>query len=243
MPRIPMSQTQSTTDVGDILDDDFGDELLLAIDSDQLPLPQLQQPHNVPNENDSFGELDENAFLQIDELTRGGAAVTTSPNEPATVLPGTLNMNRLPPDPVDLPSQGNSICDDSYPFKIRGINLAFIWQLRACGVADKLRRRFFMVKAKVIDVTDMAQVKRKQWSLGVILDDGFNDSEIEVRFHNDVLEKLTGVTATEVHRMNAARKTRPHVDEDLTNVSVFFVGQQRKFVVALYVFSFASDFE
>lgn len=236
-----MSQTQSTANVGDILDDDFGDELLLAIDSDQLPLPQPQQqhhhhqPHDVLNENDSFGELDENAFMQIDELTRSGAVVTTSINEPATAHPSTHNTNRLSTDPIVIPPQNKSICDETYAFKIRGINLAFIWQLRACVETDKLRRRYFMVKARVVDVTDNAHVKRNQWSLGVILDDGINDSEIEVRFHNDVLEKLTGVTATEVHRMNAARKTRPHVDEDLTKVGVIFLGRQPKIVDTIYV--------
>lgn len=232
LPRIPMSQTQSTTNIGDILDDDCDDELLLAIDSVQLPLPQQQQNQveqtqhqENRDENDSFGDLDASAISRIDELmTRPIAlepAVTTSAKEAATVRSNTRNLNRLSPTPVEMPQRNVSLCDETYSFKIRGINFVFIKQLDACHVAEKLRRRFFIIKAKIIHVTENAQISRKRWSLGVILVDDLEnaDDELQVRFHNDVLEKLTGFTAAEIQKMNAARTKRPQLDEQLKEVS------------------------
>lgn len=130
-----MTQTQTTADVGEILNDDFDDALLLAMDNAQLPLPQ-QQNQNQPrpqeqhgenhNENDSFSALDENVFLQIDELLTSGRPVsnavpvfTTSVDVAATVHSDTHNADRLSPIHINMPQQNESICDENYSFKIR----------------------------------------------------------------------------------------------------------------------------
>lgn len=226
------TQTQSTAAIGDILDDDFDDELLLAVDSVQLPLPQQQnqveqaQPQENINDNDSFGDLDASAILQIDELLarplEPRQSATASASESANARPVTHNVNRLLPTTVEMPQRNVSCCDDSYPFKIRGINFVFIKELAACPEAEKLRRRFFMIKAVIIHVEENAQVKRDRWSLGVILSEERDEigDELQVRFHNDVIEKLTEYTAAEIHEMKAARKSRPQVDEELIKVSV-----------------------
>lgn len=213
-----MSQTQSTAPV--TLDDDLDDELLLAVDEPPLPPTQpLRRQQEVEShrinhvESDSFGDLDESAFMQIDRLLSGHTAT----EQPASVM--TATMNQLSPNAVETMPRNTSVCDENYSFKIRGINLAFIHQLQASPMADKLRRRHFMVKAKVLDVTENAHVTRGKWSLGVVLTDDVNDGQLRVRFDNDVLEKLSGYTAIEIHRINAARKTRPHVDEDLQKVN------------------------
>lgn len=238
LPPIPMTQTHATATAGDILDDGFDDELLLAIDGDQMALPQpQQQPQPQPQQQyvsqvqlqenfaDSFSDLDENAFSQIDELVpsvgelRTKPAVTISVDVAATVRPDMHNANRLSSNPVEMPQRKESICNDNYAFKIRAINLVFIQQLNTCPSADKLRRRFFMIKAKIVRVAENAQVKRDGWSLGVILTDDVTGGQLRVRFHNDVLEKLSGATATEIRRINAARKVRPHVTEDLQQVN------------------------
>lgn len=234
LPRIPMTQTQSTAAIGDILDDDFDDELLLAVDSVQLPLPLPQQQNQVQqarrqendNDNDSFGDLDDSALLQIDELSarliEPTHTATTSARDSSNARPTTHNVDRLLPTAVVMPQRNVSICDDSYPFKIRGINFVFIKELAECPESEKLRRRFFMVKALIIHVKENAQVKRDHWSLGVILKESRDEigEELQVRFHNDVLEKLTDHTAAEIHEMNAARKSRPQVNEEILRVSI-----------------------
>lgn len=232
LPRIPMTQTQRTAVVGDSLNDDFDDELLLALDNEQLSMltnQQQQQPqqlnhrHSLENRNefDSFGDLDDSALLHIDEqiveMTRAGAVASSqSSTAVPAVVPSTVV--RADTNSVGAPHQNNAICNDDYPFKIRGINFVFIEQLNKCPMVDKLRRRLFMIKVEVIEITETAQIKQKQWSLGVVLTDHVKDGMLQVRFSNDVLEKLTGHTAIEVQRMFTASKTRPHIAEDLNKV-------------------------
>lgn len=251
LPRIPMTQpmlrTQTTAVVGDSLNDDFYDELLLddellhALDNEQFSIltnqpqqqpQQVNQQHSLENRNafDSFGDLDDSALLQIDEqiveLTRAGAVESSQASATMpVVVPSTVvrsnaaTVNRLTADSVGAPHQNIAICNDDYQFKIRGINLAFIDQLNKCSMVDKMRRRLFMIKVVVDDITQYAQIKYKQWSLVAVLTDHVKDGKLEARFSNDVLEKLTGHTGIEVHRMHKTKKDRPHIVEDINKVS------------------------
>lgn len=206
-----ISSAARTTDLDPFIDDDF----LCDIDIDQITSKATSQTHtaqpdrsvnqNVMTPRRSVllfeDDIDDNDFLQIDS-----PVIESRPNRTAPLPP-------IVPD-------DESICDENYRFKIRGINLVTLKQLNDCASRDRLRRRHFLVKAEIDAVTDRARVSRDhKWKLGVLLiDTPTKDGKLQVRFNSDVLDKLTGVSGREINDMYAMRNTHPQVADDIEDI-------------------------
>lgn len=112
--------------------------------------------------------------------------------------------------------------DQSYKFKIRGINLVTIEQLEKSPLERKRAHGNFILKAELTSIIELVHVTKTAWSLGAMLTDN-KGKLLRVRFNSEVLEKLAGVSPNEVHEMRELSRTRPQVQEELSEVRIYCV--------------------
>lgn len=154
-------------------------------------------------------DMDDDDFLQIEDVAPQQNTHPTVPND----------------ELFDIPSQNSllnvSICDDNYPFRIRGINLVTLKQLNECSMDDRLRRKHFLVKAEIDDVQEKVRISRENntFKLGVMLKDfPAKPDRLQVRFSSEVLEKLAKVSPREIKEMFAKQETHPQILVDIAEI-------------------------
>lgn len=136
-----------------------------------------------------------------------------------------LKIADVQPTQFDNPSQNPplnvSICDDNYPFRIRGVNLVTLKQLNECLTDDRLRRKYFLVKAEIDAVQEKVRISREsnKFKLGVLLKDiPAKPDRLQVRFSSEVLEKLANVSPREIKEMFAKQESHPQVLTDIAEI-------------------------
>lgn len=150
------AQPASTAAQSNNFDDFQDDDLLCDVDVDQItssavtiPLNRSTESNRQHNESDILfdDDMDDNDFMLIESQleehhlpqNQDSANVDAVRNEPSVSV-------------VAKPQQSESIADDKYRFKIRGINLATIKQLAACSSQDKIRRKHFLIKGEIYSI-------------------------------------------------------------------------------------------
>lgn len=124
-------------------------------------------------------------------------------------------------NPFQNPPLNASICDDNYPFRIRGVNLVTLKQLNECSTDDRLRRKYFLVKAEIDAVQEKVRISREstKFKLGVLLKDfPAKPDRLQVRFSSEVLEKLANVSPREIKEMFAKQESHPQVLTDIAEI-------------------------
>lgn len=134
-------------------------------------------------------------------------------------------------------SIGTSFLDVDYKFKMRGISLVTIDQLSSCSAAVKAGR-CFIVKCEIDDVFEKLRVTHGKWKIGVIIRDlSVNTMKVggwifiakkilihrpnlQLRICDNVLDKLTDMSAVEIEKMRLQCKERPQIKDDLMKVSL-----------------------
>lgn len=132
--------------------DDFqDDDLLCDFDIDQITSTTTTNAStnalNEPNRSDhSLALLDDDMddeFLCIDTLTM--ELENQNQHMQLEIQPMHVDSD----EPIH---SGQSICEEKYRLKIRGINLVTIKQLNECSLENRLQRKHFLIKAEIDSV-------------------------------------------------------------------------------------------
>ena len=135
------------------------------------------------------------------------------------------SSHQLSDDPVPRkiarvePTRVASFTSDDYRFKSSdGYNLVTIDQYLTMKATDKIRREYF-VWGKVISVPMASlRIKNLEWQLFGNLGDSYSHQPLPVKFHNEILEKLSGFTGAEMKKMYSQAKTKPQVKDDILKI-------------------------
>lgn len=237
IPSIPMtaknviqSNVISSASHFDALDDFPDDDFLTDIDVDQIAskatntqVPteaqtvRQNQNNDIPTNRTStllFDELDDEDFLNIDSTIE---QLNTTPRnmQPPEVPMRSETVDEVAPNTSIEPS----FWQEQYRFKIRGINLATIKQLKECARTDREQRKHFIVRAHIDDIIQQARVSQRKWKLGVLLGDKLSQNvTLEAIFSSDVLDKLTGRSGREVHELYNMRAERPQITDEIQSI-------------------------
>lgn len=157
-----------------------------------------------------FDDADDDLWMNIDS--------TIEQMVPQNQSAETVAVNEISANPLLNTSSDAPIYDEKYRFKIRGINLASIQQLKECPRADLERRKYFLVKADIDDITKTAKVSRGKWTLGAALTDNVSrNMTLEVSFLPTVIDKLAGKSGREISEMCAQREEKPQINCEIEN--------------------------
>lgn len=248
IPSIPMTSANSAIQSNvissagnfDMLDDFPDDDLLTDLDIDQIASRAVAAPaeststarqnanNTIPPMRRStllFDDMDDNDFLNIDSTIEQSNAVATPQNRHAAT------------DHFDTPSASAELITDAellnistepvidaenYRFKIRGLNLVTVKQLVECAAEKRKRRKFFIVKAEIDEISQAARVSNHpphEWKLGALITDPLSqNAKLKVSFSPNVIEKLAGVSGHELQQLNSMRNERPHVSEEIAAI-------------------------
>lgn len=211
----------------DLLDNDFD-----SIPSS--PKPQrtetvqpvaVQESHIDLLEDDDFADLIESippVTLQIQptKASMDEHAIDYDAEEYERQYEDNLRMEQQP-TPSPPKSTAKSIFDADYLYKIRGCNLVTIAQLKTAQPPNSKLDRTFMIKGDLQNVFDRLQVKRTSWTIGVEVTDSSGET-LQLRFDNNVLNKLTDSSAAEVNEMRKRAKSMPQLTENITQVGYIY---------------------
>lgn len=187
---------------------------------------QQQQQQNAAFFDDDLDDID---FLHIDAnhvtaqtSQSNSLASNQSHNSAAENAPNThaqSSTKKLSQQATSPSTTLLSICDENYRFKIRGINLVTIKQLNESDPAELEQRKQFIVKAKILEITDRAKVSRQgKWMMGGSIADGLSNDELHVRFKGEVVDKLAGMTGREMQQKYLIRREKPDVRDEIENI-------------------------
>lgn len=226
--------------------DDEDDDFLNDIDMDQIASTAVQNPvapastettrltalsnqaNNCPSSNQRstllFDDIDEYDLLNIDSTIEQSSTVQQNVNVAA--------IAHTPPQLVEIPAVHNEniqlntsndeplpFYDEKYRFKIRGINLATVRQLRECDSQHLERRKHFLVKATIENIIQKARVSRGKWVLSVeITDPTSKNIVLETTFHPEVTEKMAGKSGREVSQLYKERNEKPQNQLEIASI-------------------------
>lgn len=133
--------------------------------------------------------------------------------------------HQTPDDPVPRkiarvePTRMPTFTSDDYRFKSRdGCNFVTIDQYLTMRATDKMRREY-VVWGKVSSVPiNTLRIKSHEWHLHGDLRDAYSRQPLPVKFHNKILEKLSGYTGGEMTAMYKQAKMRPQVKDEIHKV-------------------------
>lgn len=218
IPSIPMFTNRTiasrTNDMDAFNDDDF----LCDIDIDQITSNATSQTethteHNTTNNRTVNRESPKSTLLFDDDMDDDEFLLQIDSPQPNRSSTAHGQMS------VTSPTIVYSIYDEDYPFKIRGINLATLKQLNDCAACDRFRRKHFLVKAEIDNVTGRARVLRNQWKLrAILIDIPTKDGKMEVQFDSDVLERLANISAREICQMHSLCNTQPQIADEIERI-------------------------
>lgn len=214
----------------DVLDEFPDDDFLTDIDIDQIAskASSTQVASNAstsrqeipPNGRSTllFDDMDDNDFLNIESTIEQqiNAVPQNVQNQASEVATRNEASNNIVLNTtVDAP-----IFDEKYRFKIRGINLVTIKQLKESARHDLERRKHFLVKAEIDEIIQKARVSSVsgKWMMKAALTDQMSENVLlEATFHASVIDKLAGKSGREISHLMAQRSERPQNVEDVQN--------------------------
>lgn len=214
----------------DALDEFPDDDFLTDIDIDQIAskASSTQVASNAstsrqeipPNGRSTllFDDMDDNDFLNIESVIEQqiNAVPQNVQNQASEVATRNEASNNIVLNTtVDAP-----IFDEKYRFKIRGINLVTIKQLKESARHDLERRKHFLVKAEIDEIIQKARVSSVsgKWMMKAALTDQMSENVLlEATFHASVIDKLAGKSGREISHLMAQRSERPQNVEDVQN--------------------------
>lgn len=214
----------------DALDEFPDDDFLTDIDIDQIAskASSTQVASNAstsrqeipPNGRSTllFDDMDDNDFLSIESTIEQqiNAVPQNVQNQASEVATRNEASNNIVLNTtVDAP-----IFDEKYRFKIRGINLVTIKQLKESARHDLERRKHFLVKAEIDEIIQKARVSSVsgKWMMKAALTDQMSENVLlEATFHASVIDKLAGKSGREISHLMAQRSERPQNVEDVQN--------------------------
>lgn len=231
IPSIPMNankviQSNVITSASHLnaMDDFPDDDFLTEIDIDQIASKasnsqvraeastSRHQNKLPPNRRSTllFDDIDDNEFLNINSSV--GQINTVPQNVSNQAIEISNEQSALNT------SDDNLVFGEKYGFKIRGINLVTVKQLKECERSDLERRKHFLVKAEIDDIVHKARVSQGKWMLGVAIRDRFSGNvTLEATFHHNVTEKLAGKSGRELNLMCKSRTEQPQYQEEIRN--------------------------
>lgn len=228
--KVIQSNVISSASNLDALDEFPDDDFLTDIDIDQIAskASSTQVASNAstsrqeipPNGRSTllFDEMDDNDFLNIESVIEQqiNAVPQNVQNQASEVATRNEASNNIVLNTtVDAP-----IFDEKYRFKIRGINLVTIKQLKESARHDLERRKHFLVKAEIDEIIQKARVSSVsgKWMMKAALTDQMSENELlEATFHASVIDKLAGKSGREISHLMAQRSERPQNVEDVQN--------------------------
>lgn len=214
----------------DALDEFPDDDFLTDIDIDQIASKASSTQvasnastsrHEIPPNGRStllFDDMDDNDFLNIESVIEQqiNAVPQNVQNQASEVATRNEASNNIVLNTtVDAP-----IFDEKYRFKIRGINLVTIKQLKESARHDLERRKHFLVKAEIDEIIQKARVSSVsgKWMMKAALTDQMSENVLlEATFHASVIDKLAGKSGREISHLMAQRSERPQNVEDVQN--------------------------
>jgi RecQ mediated genome instability protein len=130
------------------------------------------------------------------------------------------------------PTRVPTFTSDDYRFKSSdSCNFVTIDQYLTMRATDKMRREY-VVWGKVSNVPiNTLRIKNQEWQLHGDLRDSYSNQPLPVKFHNKILEKLSGSTGAEMTAMYKQVKTRPQVKDDIHKARNFMLFIQMSFVI------------
>lgn len=228
--KVIQSNVISSASNLDALDEFPDDDFLTDIDIDQIAskASSTQVASNAstsrqeipPNGRSTllFDDMDDNDFLNIESTIEQqiNAVPQNVQNQASEVATRNEASNNIVLNTtVDAP-----IFDEKYRFKIRGINLVTIKQLKESARHDLERRKHFLVKAEIDEIIQKARVSSVsgKWMMKAALTDQMSENELlEATFHASVIDKLAGKSGREISHLMAQRSERPQNVEDVQN--------------------------
>lgn len=228
--KVIQSNVISSASNLDVLDEFPDDDFLTDIDIDQIAskASSTQVASNAstsrqeipPNGRSTllFDDMDDNDFLSIESTIEQqiNAVPQNVQNQASEVATRNEASNNIVLNTtVDAP-----IFDEKYRFKIRGINLVTIKQLKESARHDLERRKHFLVKAEIDEIIQKARVSSVsgKWMMKAALTDQMSENELlEATFHASVIDKLAGKSGREISHLMAQRSERPQNVEDVQN--------------------------
>lgn len=228
--KVIQSNVISSASNFDVLDEFPDDDFLTDIDIDQIAskASSTQVASNAstsrqeipPNGRSTllFDDMDDNDFLNIESVIEQqiNAVPQNVQNQASEVATRNEASNNIVLNTtVDAP-----IFDEKYRFKIRGINLVTIKQLKESARHDLERRKHFLVKAEIDEIIQKARVSSVsgKWMMKAALTDQMSENVLlEATFHASVIDKLAGKSGREISHLMAQRSERPQNVEDVQN--------------------------
>lgn len=228
--KVIQSNVISSASNLDVLDEFPDDDFLTDIDIDQIAskASSTQVASNAstsrqeipPNGRSTllFDDMDDNDFLNIESVIEQqiNAVPQNVQNQASEVATRNEASNNIVLNTtVDAP-----IFDEKYRFKIRGINLVTIKQLKESARHDLERRKHFLVKAEIDEIIQKARVSSVsgKWMMKAALTDQMSENVLlEATFHASVIDKLAGKSGREISHLMAQRSERPQNVEDVQN--------------------------
>lgn len=109
---------------------------------------------------------------------------------------------------------------DTYEFKtVGGLNLVTIDQyLQSMKPSDRTNRDYVIFADLENFNSNTLKVYNDEWQLQSELSDVYSRLCLEVKFHNDVIDKFLGYTAKEMKEMYSAARASPQIREEIVNI-------------------------
>lgn len=120
------------------------------------------------------------------------------------------------------PTRVPTFTSDDYRFKSSdGCNFVTVGQYLSMRATDKMRREY-VVRGKVSSVPiNTLRIKNFEWQLHGDLKDSYSQQPLPVKFHNKIIENLSGYTGAEMTAMYKQVKVRPQLKDDIHKVPTF----------------------
>lgn len=228
--KVIQSNVISSASNFDVLDEFPDDDFLTDIDIDQIAskASSTQVASNAstsrqeipPNGRSTllFDDMDDNDFLNIESVIE--QQINAVPQNVQNQASGVATRNEASNNIVLNTTVDAPIFDEKYRFKIRGINLVTIKQLKESARHDLERRKHFLVKAEIDEIIQKARVSSVsgKWMMKAALTDQMSENVLlEATFHASVIDKLAGKSGREISHLMTQRSERPQNVEDVQN--------------------------
>lgn len=133
------------------------------------------------------------------------------------------------------PTRVPTFTSDDYRFKSSdSCNFVTIDQYLTMRATDKMRREYVLWGRVSSVPINTLRIKNHEWQLYGDLRDSYSNQPLPVKFHNKILEKLSGSTGAEMTAMYKQVKTRPQVKDDIHKARNFKLFIKMYFVITEY---------
>ncbi|CRK95021.1 CLUMA_CG008507, isoform A [Clunio marinus] len=222
------SQESNNSNKQQKIDDEIGEDILEAMEVDDLMIRQRLQNNEIIeiNDNEHLPRINQNDLLipniDIPEDNESQHVDFISRPSNSNWRNSIENSDDQVPKKIARvePTRCSTFSDNDYKFKTTdGFNIVTIDQYISMKTTEKAKKAY-VIKARVHEfgIRKKLRIDKKKWHLECDLTDSYSEKILTAKFSNNILEFLSGATGQEMQAMYLEAKARPQLREDINRI-------------------------